>query len=61
MLLSSLPESWNGLVMALSNILSCVGTFKFDDVVSVILSKEVQRKSSRNSLVSGSGLTMEGK
>ena len=39
--LCSLPESWNGLVMALSNSVSGSSTLKFDDVVGAFLSKEM--------------------
>jgi hypothetical protein len=37
LILFSLPESWNGLVMAVSNSVSGSNTLKFDDVVGVIL------------------------
>jgi hypothetical protein len=40
--LCSLPERWNVLVMAISNSVSSSNTLKFDDVVGVILSKEMQ-------------------
>ena len=43
-ILCSFLESWNGLVMVVSNSVSGSSTLKFDDVVSVILSKELQRK-----------------
>jgi hypothetical protein len=42
LILCSLLESWNGLVMAVSNSVSCSNTLKFDDVVGVILSEEMR-------------------
>ena len=45
LILCSLLESWNGLVMTISNSVPSSNTLKFDDVVGVILSKEMQRKS----------------
>jgi hypothetical protein len=44
LILCSLPESWNGLVMVVSNSVSGSNTLKFDDVVGVILSEEMRRK-----------------
>jgi hypothetical protein len=44
-ILSSFKESWNNLVMVLSNSISGSNTLKFDDVVGVILSEEMQQKS----------------
>jgi hypothetical protein len=41
LILCSLPESWNGLVMAVSNSVSGSNTLKFDDVVGVILSEKM--------------------
>jgi hypothetical protein len=41
MILCSFQESWNGLVMAVSNYVSSSNTLKFDDVVGVILSEEM--------------------
>ena len=44
LLLCSFPESWNGLVMVVSNFFSGSNTLKFDDVVGVILSEEMRWK-----------------
>ena len=44
--LCSLPECWNGLVMAISNSVSGSSTLKFDDVVDAILGEEMRWKSS---------------
>eukprot|EP00253_Pinus_taeda_P007075 PITA_07075 len=44
--LCSLLESWNGLVMAISNFVYGSSTLKFDDVVGAILSEEMRRKNS---------------
>ena len=41
----SLPESWNGLVMVVSNHVLGSNTLKFDNVFGVILSEEMRRKS----------------
>ena len=41
LILCSLPKSWNGLVMVVSNSVSGSNTLKFDDVVGVILSEEM--------------------
>jgi hypothetical protein len=57
LILCSLPESWNGLVMVVSNSVSSSNTLKFDDVVGVILSEEMQRKNRCET--SGNALNME--
>ena len=44
LILCLLPETQNGLVMAISNFVSTSNTLKFDDVVGVILGKEMRRK-----------------
>jgi hypothetical protein len=41
LILCSLPERWNGLIMVVSNYVSGSNTLKFDDVVGVILSEEM--------------------
>eukprot|EP00253_Pinus_taeda_P026724 PITA_26724 len=55
--LCSLPESWNGLVMAISNSVPRSSTLKFDDVVGAILSEQMRRKSSGET--SGNSLSAE--
>jgi len=55
--LCSLPESWNGLVMAISNSVSGSSTLKFDDVIGAILSDEMQQKSFGETL--GNALSVE--
>ena len=45
LILCSLLERWNGLIMVVSNYVSGSNTFKFDDVVGIILSEEMWRKS----------------
>jgi hypothetical protein len=57
LILCSLPESWSGLVMVVSNSVSGSNTFKFDDVVGVILSEEMRRK--KTGETSGNALNME--
>ena len=53
----SFPESWNGLVMVVINSISSSNTLKFDDVLGVILSEEMQWK--RTCETSGNALNME--
>jgi hypothetical protein len=57
-ILCSLPESWNGLVMDVSNSIPGSNTLKFNDVVGVILSEEMQWKSTGETM-SGNVLNME--
>ena len=58
LILCSLPKSWNGLVMAVSNFVLGSGTLKYDDVIGVILSEETHRKSLGGS-TSGSALNVQ--
>ena len=55
LILCSLPESWDGLVMAVSNSVSGSSTLKFDDVIGVIINEEMQQK--RTCETSGNALT----
>jgi hypothetical protein len=57
LILCSLPERWNDLVMVVSNFVSGLNTLKFDDVVGVILSEEMRWK--RTCETSGNELNME--
>jgi hypothetical protein len=57
LILCSFPEIWNGLVMVVSNSVSCSNTLKFDAIVGVILSEEMRWKSTGDT--SGNVLTVE--
>jgi hypothetical protein len=57
LILCSLLEIWDDLVMGVSNFFSGSNTLKFDDVIGVILSKEMRWKNTSES--SGNALTME--
>ena len=57
LILCSLLERWDGLVMAVSNYVSRSSTLKFDDVIGVIISEEMRRKSIGET--SGNDLTVE--
>jgi hypothetical protein len=59
LILCSLLERWNSLVMVVSKSISGSNTLKFDDGVGVILSEEMQRKSTGET--SGNELNMENK
>jgi hypothetical protein len=59
LILCSLPESWNSLFMAVSNSVSGSNTLKFYDVVGVILSEDMRRKRTGETL--GNALNMENK
>ena len=62
LILCSLSESWNSLVMVVSNSVSGTNTLKFDEVVGVILSEEMRRKSTgETSTSSGTVLNVENK
>ena len=58
LILCSLPERWNGLVMAMSNSIPGSSTLKYDDVIGVILIEETCRKSSGRS-ISGSAFNAQ--
>ena len=45
LILCSLPKSWNGLAMVVSNFVPGSSTLKYDDVIDVILSEKTRRKS----------------
>ena len=57
-LLSILPESWNGLVVAVSNS-SGSGKIKLEDVVASIIGEESRRRTTGEDVVSGSTLNTE--
>jgi len=44
LILCSLPKSWNGLIMVVSNSIFGSSTLKYDDVIGVILSERTHRK-----------------
>ena len=56
LIMFTLLERWNGLVMAISNYVPSSNTLKFDDV-GVIISEEMRRKIIGET--SGNALTME--
>ena len=58
LILCFFPESWNGLVMGVSNYVSGSSTLKYDDVIGVILSEETHQKTSGGS-TSGSALNAQ--
>ena len=55
LILCSFPERWDGLIMVVSNFVFGSSTLKFDDVIGVILSKEMRWKSTGET--SGNALT----
>jgi len=57
LIICSLPKRWNGLVMVVSNSVFGANTLKFDDVIGVILNKEMRRKIIGET--SGNALTVE--
>ena len=57
LILCSLLERWDGLVMVVSNYVSGSSTLKFGDVIGVILSEEMRPKSTGET--SGNALTAE--
>jgi hypothetical protein len=57
LILCSLPKRWNDLVMDVSNSIFGSNNLKFDDVVGVILSKELRWKSTGKT--SSNALTVE--
>ncbi|KAH9307248.1 hypothetical protein KI387_035159, partial [Taxus chinensis] len=59
LILCSLSDSWDNLVMVVSNSVSNKSKLKFEDVIGVILSEEMRRKSSRDSSTSRNALTVE--
>lgn len=58
LILSFLSKSWDVLVMAIRNF-SSLSTLKFDDVVSILLNKEIRRKLTVETSSSGSTLTIK--
>ena len=46
LILCSLPESWNSLVMDVNNFVPGSSMLKYDDVIDVVLSEETRRKTS---------------
>ena len=58
LILCSFLESWNSLVMVVSNSIPGTSTLKYDDVIGVVLSEENHRKTSGGS-TSGSALNAQ--
>lgn len=57
MILCSLPNSWDILVMVVCNSIFRSGTLNFDDMVGVILNEEICKKTIGESL--GNSLVVE--
>jgi hypothetical protein len=61
LILCSLLERWNVLVMVVSNFVSSSNTLKFDDVVGVIISKEMRWKSTGETSSNASNMENRGR
>jgi len=60
-ILSTGADSWDSLVMVVSNLISGGASLKFDDVVGVLLSEEMRRRSSRETSTSTMLIETRGK
>jgi hypothetical protein len=61
LILCSLPQRWNDLVMVVSNCVSGSNTLKFDDVVGVIISEEMRWKSTGETTSSALNMVNRGR
>ena len=60
-ILCSLLEIWNSLGMVSSNFFPASNTFKFDEVVGVILSEEIRRKIIGNTSINLLNMEIKGR